>query len=116
MNSSNKNIIVDLFKDIYFSPLYIKSLVKIIIKLIPSKKIGIFNIGSRDKISKSNFILLVAKKLKIKLRYNLINYSEFKKTNTKRPKNMSMNIKKFEKEFNIKLPYVKNEIKKLTIK
>ncbi len=114
--SNKKNKKINLFEDIYFSPLYIDTVIKFIIKLISSRKKGIYNIGSRDEISKSEFILLIAKKFKLKLNYNLIKYSEFKNYETKRPRNMGMNINKFEKEFKFKLPFIKNEINKLIIK
>ena len=116
INSSKKKLKINLFKDVYFSPLYIQTLISIICKLLESNENGIFNIGSKNKISKSNFILAVAKKLKIKLNYNLINYQDLKESTARRPTNMSMNINKFQKKFLIKLPKVEDEIKKLFFK
>ena len=81
-----------------------------------TKKNGIFNLGSINKISKSNFIIAVAKKNKFKLNYKLENYNNSKKSVIKRPLNMSMNTKKFQKSIKIKLPKIEDEIKKLLIK
>jgi len=114
--SSKKNKNIKLFENIYFSPLYIETLIKIIIKLFSSKKKGIYNIGSNNEISKSNFLLLVAKKFKLKLNYKLVKYSEYKISKIKRPTNMGMNINKFQKNFKLKLPSIEEEINKLTIK
>jgi dTDP-4-dehydrorhamnose reductase len=116
LNTNKNKTAISLFKDIYFSPLHITTLTSIIIKILDTKKTGIFNLGSANKISKSNFILSIAKKIKLKLNYKLEKYSDLKKTTTRRPLNMSMNIKKFEKNFNIKLPKIEDEIKKFVIK
>ena len=114
--SAKSNNRIYIYKNIFFSPLYIETLSSIIIKILSSKKIGIFNLGSINKISKSNFILKVAKKLKVKLNYKKIDFKINQKLTTKRPLNMSMNVSKFQKEFSIKLPSIQSQINKLTIK
>lgn len=107
--STNKKKI-QLYNNIFFSPLHISSLAKIIIKIITSKKAGIFNIGSRNGISKSDFLEKIIKNKKLNLKYIICKY---KNKNWKRPNYMSMNINKFEKNFNIKLPHIEKEIKKI---
>lgn len=101
-----------LFKDIVFNPLRIDTLCLVIYRIIRDKKIdnyGLYNLGSKGSISKSNFAILFAKKVGIYNNlYFLCNSSSILKV--KRPKNMTMNIKKFEKSYNIKLPNIKNEI------
>jgi dTDP-4-dehydrorhamnose reductase len=107
---SNQNFF--LFKDIVFNPVRIDTLSSIIYNIINKKKLscnGIYNIGSRGKISKSNFGKLFAKKLKIYNNKEIICDSS-KILKVKRPRNMSMNINKFEKKFGIKLPKIMNEI------
>jgi dTDP-4-dehydrorhamnose reductase len=100
-----------LFFDQHFSPLRIKTICKIIKLLIIKKKFvkGIFNIGSKDGMSKMKFAIIFAKKTLI---YN--NYYIPSKINTicrvKRSRNMLLNVKKFEKTFNIKLPKLIKEI------
>jgi hypothetical protein len=60
-------------------------------------------------MSKSNFAVFFAKKIKVYRKNYLL-----KKINTllkvKRSRNMIMNIRKFENKFNMKLPKIKNEI------
>jgi len=101
-----------LFKDIVFNPLRIDTLCLVIYRIIRDKKIdnyGVYNLGSKGSISKSNFAILFAKKVGIYNNlYFLCDSSSILKV--KRPKNMAMNIKKFEKFYNIKLPDIKNEI------
>ena len=65
--------------------------------------------GSRDFMSKSNFAIYFAKKIKIyKENYLIRNVNSI--STVKRSKNMIMNVNKFEKKFNITLPRIKNEI------
>ena len=111
-NSFKSNRKFFLFKDIIFSPVRIDTLCNIIYKIINKKKLnnsGIYNVGSKGKISKSDFGIYFAKKLKIYNNKEIIcNSSKILKV--KRSRNMSMNVKKFEKVFKIKLPKIMSEI------
>jgi dTDP-4-dehydrorhamnose reductase len=110
--SFNKNKEFNLFKDVYFNPLRIDTICKIIKNIIIKKKYkikGIYNLGSRGFMSKSDFAIVFAKKVKIyKKNYLLKKINSVLKV--KRSKNMIMNVKKFENKFNIKLPKIQNEI------
>ena len=105
------NTSFDLLEDVFFSPLRIISLCKIIYKIILHKKVDgdIYNLGSKKGLSKKNFAISFAKNLNI---YNS-NYRTAKSTKIfkiKPPKNMMMNCRKFEKKFKISLPTLKEEI------
>ena len=77
------------------------------------KKKGVFNLSSKSKISKADFANRLCKELKLSLKnINKTNYN-YKKLLAKRPLDMSLNVSKFEKYYNVKLPKVTNEIKKL---
>ena len=101
-----------LFKDVYFNPLRIDTICKIIKNIIKRDKFkikGIYNMGSKGFMSKSNFAIYFAKKIKIyKENYLMRNVNSISKV--KRSKNMIMNVNKLEKKFNIRLPKIKNEI------
>ena len=101
-----------LFDDVFFNPLRIKTISKLI-KLIISKnkfKIsGIFNLGAKDGIYKNQFSILFAKKTNI-YHSNFVNVNVNKFLKVKRPTNMNMNINKFEKRFGICLPSIRSEI------
>ena len=113
VNSVVKNKKIDLFKNIFFSPLHTSTLVKLIEKVIKMKKKGVFNLSSKSKISKADFANRLCKELKLSLKnINKTNYN-YKKLLAKRPLDMSLNVSKFEKYYNVKLPKVTNEIKKL---
>jgi dTDP-4-dehydrorhamnose reductase len=110
--SFNNNKKFYLFKDVYFNPLRIDTICKIIKNIIIKKKFkikGIYNLGSRGFMSKSEFAIYFAKKVKIyKKNYLLKKINSVLKV--KRSKNMIMDVKKFEDKFNMKLPKIQNEI------
>lgn len=102
-----------LFDDIIFNPLRIDTICRIIHKIIVKNKYnfsGLYNLGSRGKISKSEFAILFAKKIKI-FNYNFERCNSNIILKIKRSKNMSMNVNKFIQTFKIKLPKVSDEIK-----
>jgi dTDP-4-dehydrorhamnose reductase len=74
---------------------------------------GVYNLGSKNKISKAKFASLLGSILNCDL--DLLN--EIKYNNkylvARRPLDMSLNINNFEKNTRIKLPYVLDEIEKL---
>ena len=101
-----------LFDDVYFNPLRISTVVKIL-SIIIKKELyfnkGIYNLGSKDGIFKNDFATLIARKMRI-FHNNYINININKLLKVKRPLNMFMDVDKFEKKFNIKLPLIRQEI------
>tara|TARA_Y100000741_G_scaffold365230_1_gene361044 strand:+ start:5619 stop:6482 length:864 start_codon:yes stop_codon:yes gene_type:complete len=115
VNAAKSKKKIFLFKDIFFNPLnaltLAKTISKIIYKLNNREIYGIYNLGTKDYISKSDFCEYIIKKLKLdSCDYNIVLSDKYFKT--KRPKNMKMNTEKFQKQFRIKLPLIKNEINK----
>ena len=107
-NKSN----IFLFDDVYFNPLRIKTIVKIISLIIHKKEIklsGIYNLGAKDAIYKNEFAILFAKKIGIFHR-NYTNININKLLSVKRSTNMYMDVKKFQNKFKLKLPNIKTEI------
>ena len=101
-----------MFNNVYFNPLRINTIVKIL-SIIIKKKLytygGIYNLGSKDGIFKNDFATLIAKKMKLyHNNYKEININKLLKV--KRPLHMFMNVNKFEKKFNIKIPLIRKEI------
>jgi dTDP-4-dehydrorhamnose reductase len=113
IKTSKKNKSINLFNDIYFSPLYLNTLNKIIYKILSRSLFfsGIFNLGSKNGFSKYNFgkKIIDGKGLKNVSIHGILSSNFFK---IKRPKNMMMDVSKFEKKFNILLPSLNNEIKR----
>ena len=108
---SNKKTI-NSFNDIYFNPLNFDTLVYLIELIISRKITGVYNIGSNNGFSKDRFIKILCKHKSLdKKLIKTKNSTKFFKI--PRPKDMRMNVKKFEKNYGIKLPNLIDEILKL---
>ena len=85
-----------LWGNIYFNPIYVSELIDIAKKIIyfPS---GIYNLGTSSKLSKHDFGILLAKKLRLNNKY--IKEIKYTDKNIKRPKDMSVNIEKIKSIF-----------------
>ena len=105
-----------LFKDVFFNPLHVTTLSKIIKTLISCEVCGTYNVGSKGVISKYEF----GKKIS-----QLYNYSMDKAVSIasseimdRAPRSLylTMNVSKIERELNIKMPSIIQEINKLKVK
>jgi len=102
------------FNDVFFSPLSMATLAEMISFVISARPIGIFNLGSRAGLSKSVFSLLFIEKLNImseNIEVTSIEGVTFMKTY--RPKDMRMDITKFERRLCINLPTLEDEINRV---
>ena len=101
------------YDDILFNPLSMATLCELIIDLINNNMSGTFNVGSHGGMSKADFLIYFAnllnfnKKLILPQSYSLANKSKIE-----RPKNMIMDVAKFENNAKTILPNLKNEIDK----
>jgi dTDP-4-dehydrorhamnose reductase len=75
--------------------------------VVQNKPIGTYNIGSRNGMSKADFAFAFAKCLKLPT-HNMkrIESSKAKFFTTYRPRNMLMNISKFENAIGVRLPHL----------
>ena len=108
--SLNQGKSIPVFKNVKFSPLNIKTLCKYINLVIRKKIAGIYNLGSKNGLSKAQFAIKFAKKLKLNTK--LLKVVDYKKDLliAKRPLDMRMNINLFEKNFHVRLKSLNNEI------
>lgn len=94
INSLKLNCKINLFENVFFTPILIDILIISVHKLIDLNKSGIFNISSTQRLSKYQFGIKIAKKLKISPK----NINKIKIENlshlVKRPKDMSLSNKK----------------------
>jgi dTDP-4-dehydrorhamnose reductase len=96
---------VQVLDDIYFSPLSIVMLVEMIKFVVQKKRVGIYNLGSNNGMSKADFALAFAECLKLPTNtMTCIKTSQATFFKAYRPKNMCMDCTKFEEAFNVKLP------------
>ena len=107
---------INLFTDIFFTPLYIRDFINIVFKLIQKKKNGTYNVSGPERISKYNFGIKLANKFN--LNKKLIKKIKIDNLNlVKRPNDMSLSSKKLFKTLNIDKDYysIKNQLKRLKI-
>jgi len=101
-----------LYKDVFFNPVSMKTLSEGIF-FITSKnnwKPGIYNFGSQERISKYDFGIKLADKFCLKKEFILPGKISDSILRASRPRDMSMDISKFEKIFKFKLPSIEEEI------
>ncbi len=106
VNSIRNQKPINLFSDIFFSPLSIEKLCFLIHVVIKSDIRGVYNLGSRDSISKSDFGCQLIDYLGLDLGLVKITKSVNFERKAKRPMDMSLNVSKFENDFKLVLPTI----------
>ena len=105
-----QNKCIDLFNDVYYTPIFLNILFDCIKFLIENKINNIINIANFDKITKYEFGILLADKFK--LNKNLINkssiISNFKLV--ERPLDMSLSSQKFINHAGLFIPNISTQI------
>ena len=85
---------ISLFTDVFYTPIHIRELARTCEILIKEKQKGIFNVVSKERISKYDFGIMIAKKLNFSeeliLQCKISDRDDLKK----RPKDMSLSNKK----------------------
>ena len=99
-----KKKIIKIADNIIFNPLNLDTLVKNLFLISKSNLKGIFNLGSKNGISKFHFAKKVAKKLRLNPTYIVSVKSDYVKD--QRPLGTYMDVRKFEKKTKIKLPNI----------
>lgn len=98
-NIKNKRKI-NLFNDMYTSTLDVDTCSKTIIKLSLTNLQGIYNIGTKDMLSKKEFAIKLAQILKKPINYQTVSCDTLK---VKRGKNLGLDVSKIEKKLKIKM-------------
>ena len=115
LNSLIKYKRVELFENVFYTPIIINELVRVVNQLLIFDKSGIYNVVSSEKISKYDFGKLIEKffnlkkglikKIKIDNRHDL----------ALRPKDMSLSNLKILKELNLNIMPIEKQIKLLNV-
>lgn len=118
LDNIKKNKHVYLYEDYYTSSLDLNTYIKIFVKILKADLRGVYNIGSRDSISKKEFAIKFSKRINKKLIYSSISVNQAKKI--KRNVNIGMNVEKLEKKLKSKMinsnQVIKNLIKDANIR
>ena len=104
---------LNLFYDVYFSPLSVHDLSLIIEKIIDNPIFGLYHCASRDSISKYDFGKKMAKIFRLPdLNLNKISVDSLE-FNASRPKNMALNIKEISSVLEYDFPSAIDAIKSM---
>lgn len=113
LNKLKNNEQVDLFSDVFFTPILIDELSKRTHQLIDANAIGVFNVVSSERVSKYEFGIKLANCFNFnKDLINKISVND-KLGLVKRPKDMSLSNIKFLQEFNCNIASLDEQIKTL---
>jgi dTDP-4-dehydrorhamnose reductase len=105
----NNNIY--LFDNVYYTPILISNFAKAISFLLYKKSNGIYNIVSKEKISKFEFSILICDQFR--LNKNLLNKTKINNNLLLRPLDMSLSSSKFISNFSHNIVSIKNQISQL---
>jgi dTDP-4-dehydrorhamnose reductase len=102
---------INVFDDVMFSPLAMGTLCDCIERCIVKKPRGVFNLGSRDGLSKADFAFAFADAIGLS-KANLVrsNSNAVGALSARRPTDMRMQCDRFENLMKIKLPRLLDEI------
>ncbi len=103
----------NVFNDVYFSPVSLNTIYYVINSLIKKNINGIYNLGTKEGMSKKEFALYFSKLVNLNTK-NIIGNSQ-KDVNllAKRPNDMRLNSQKLESKLEIKFINLKDEIKSI---
>ena len=113
VNSLSQGESITVFDDVQFSPLNLQHLIELMGLVISKRYQGIFNLGSKDRMSKSDFAFTLAAELNLPTQNMRVGSSSDANLAAYRPKDMSMDSTLFESTFRVKMPTIIDGIKLL---
>lgn len=101
---------ITVYEDVRFSPLSLQHLVELMECVLIKRCQGVFNLGSKEGMSKADFAFAVALALELPTRSMKRGRSDMVTSGAYRPKDMRMNSHRFEAAFGVGLPTLNEEI------
>lgn len=102
---------IQVFEDVLFTPLAIPTLCEMIDLVVKQQPVGVFNLGSRDGMSKADFAYAFAEQLGLPVQtMSRVRLSDTASLKAYRPKDMRMDSSRFEQQFGFQLPKLIDEI------
>ena len=98
------------FGDVRFSPLHMNTLTQCISEAVRQRHPGVFNVGSRNGLSKAEFAIQLAQGLNLDRNLIRVGTVADVKLSAPRPTDMTMDVTAFESQFNLELPTLPTEI------
>ena len=111
-NIKKKNSI-KIFEDSYFSPILMSTLSQILRELIERNIFGIYNLGSRNGMSKANFAREIANHYNLEIVNTISQNAEYIRGRVKRSLDLRLDVSLLEKVLGYNMRTLKEEIKLL---
>ncbi len=115
INTIKRKKKIELFDDVYFTPVHVNEIARIIIKLLENKGNGIYNISSNERITKYEFGLIIARNMNLSMGLIKKGLIEERKDLVVRPKDMSLSNTKIKEKLNLEITSIKDQIALLSV-
>lgn len=104
---------VTVFDDVHFSPLSTDSVCTCVSRVVKDRKSGVYNLGSREGLSKAEFAFRLCRSLGLET--DLLTRGSVASASflAARPSDMRMKVVKFETDFSLQMPATSDEINKV---
>ena len=112
-SSCINNSVLNVFNDVYFSPVSFTTILNVFENLLKKNLKGIYNLGTKEGMSKAEFALYFCEYLNLNSANIIGNPQNKVNLIAKRPKDMRLNSKKLEKDLGIQFKNLKDEIKSI---
>ena len=110
-----KNESVNLFDDVFFTPIYIDELIEIIENLLFKDLCGVYNVVGDERLTKYEFGLKIAKEIGVNHRLVKKTLLSERKDLVKRPFDLSLSNKKLKKSISIPIKSLSVQIKEMMV-
>jgi dTDP-4-dehydrorhamnose reductase len=104
---------IQLFEDIYFSPLHMETVCALMVGALEKGLVGVYNMGSREGMSKKDFSLKVALHKELPTDRTKTVKSSHIQGRAPRPKDMRLDVSRIEKALGREMPTLEDEIRNL---
>ena len=101
---------ITVFEDVFFSPLRLQRLAEEIARIVAFPRTGVFNLGSREGMSKADFAFALGEVLRLPTATMRRGTSDDGRWLAYRPRDMRMDTKRFEETFAVRMPTLREEI------
>lgn len=113
-SSLTGNMHINVYDDIKFSPVSMSTLSKMISLILNASVSGVYNVGSRDGLSKADFAYQFAETLQLDSSLmTRCSVADVDLLKTYRPKDMRLDVGSFEQDLGVRLPILVQEIEKV---
>lgn len=104
---------ITVFEDVLFTPLSLETLSRLILRVVERRIPGVFNLGSREGMSKADFAFALADVLGLETTSMRRGSVSSLGARAYRPRDMRMDSSRFEKAFDVRLPTLREEIESM---